>query len=348
MPLYLGPIVTRIESDGPTYAPPYGPGDDPRIGAILFGPPQSDAGKSLLWLPDPVSDPTLDLIGDSDKERPTVTTRDRVANAMGVNLKDQPSLAHVVAELLMDHGRTDGRGHIGIRDWPSIGRLRHEVWLGELGCIWFSAIPRPPSTASFTETWPSDGAITSGQDHTWAVTEGTPVVASNKYTNTGATGNSGSGSCTSSLFDTANQLHQADWTAIDAAVIWSIKCRDQGDSNNNDYRVQGRHQTGAHQRLLRKRVAGSNTDFFSDTNDPGASGLLKITVDGSTVTGYWGASGNSGAQTDASPSLTSNVRVAVTIGQAGATSDQTFDNNHWEDIVAASTWRGYIAPFGWK
>jgi hypothetical protein len=40
--------------------------------------------------------------------------------------------------------------------------------------------------------------------------------------------------------------------------------------------------------------------------------------------------------------------VAVTIGQAGATSDQTFDNNHWEDIVAASTWRGYIAPFGWK
>lgn len=326
--LYQGPIVKRVDADGVTYASPYE--GDPRIGSIICGPPQSDAGKVILWIPGGTSDPRLTKIADHPSEPLSIASRDRFANAMGVNLQDGAG-RDLIAELLMDHGRRDGRGHYGIRGCPSVERLAYEIHLGELGRIWSQPVPPCPHSQRYFEGWPTNGAVTSGQNRGWTVTAGTPVVSGNTYTGTGATGLD-NGAVSTSLLDTVNQRHMAVWTAADFDATFAIKVRDQGQDNDNFYAAQGRHFSGSFQRFLRKRVGASNTTFYIDATDPGASGVARIDVDGATITGWWGAF-TSGPQTDASPQLLTNFAVQVTLGALDVTGDVTLDNNEWSDIV---------------
>lgn len=331
--IYRAPVVgTGTELD--PFRSPYG--GDPRIGWIDCGPvPRSIgtlAGFGLLYLPTPVVDARLTKIADTATERPSTSTLNQLGNAIGITFARRVSIADAIAEILMDHGKTDGTRWRGIRGQPSKARSAHEIWLGELGRIWFEAVPPTPSTQSYTETWPTNGTtIATGQDHPWTVVRGTPTIASQKFTNAVS---SDDAAALNSLLDTASQRHTADFTlqaTPTGLALVTIKVRDQGQDNNNHYRAQAFRNTGpVYQRLLRKRVAGTNTNFYSDTTDPGTSGVLEVTMDGSTVTMTIGAFFTS--QTDASPSLTSNRQGACDV-QGVVVGDATLDNNVIADIV---------------
>lgn len=331
MPLYLTSAIVDQEADGPTIRSPYS--GDPRIGSLLIGP-ENVAGKALIWLPESVVDARLDKLADAVVERPTPATRNRLGNALGITLVNTQTIAELFAQVLMDHGRDDGTRWRGIRGFPSKARGQWEIWLGELGVIWAQKAPPTPSTKRLTESWPTDGTtFTSGQDNAWAVITGAPEVSGGKLINPAGADPANCVSCTD-LLDTANQRHRAEYTMVDSSGVnpMAVIVRGQGQTNNNHYRFQVQRRTGAHQHLLRKRVASVNTDFYSDTADPGGSGVVLIEVDGSTVRGS-SANVNTTPQTDASPSLTLNRRGECFV-QGDLAGDQTLDNHIIEDVTA--------------
>jgi len=83
-----------------------------------------------------------------------------------------------------------------------------------------------------------------------------------------------------------------------------------------------------------KRVAGADTTIVTgDTTDPGASGIIKVTIDGSTMTVDVGAF--QASATDGSPALLTNFKGGILAqAQSGTVTDATLDANTIADVVA--------------
>lgn len=332
--IYRTSIVgTGTEAD--PFRPPYD--GDSRIGWIDLGPSDRTAGVSiagvgLLYLPDEVVDARLTKIADTAAEASTGLTRTRLGNALGITLARGNSVADVLAEVLMDHGRTDGTRWIGIRGAPSKARGGHEVWLGALGRIWFEPVPPTPSTQSFTETWPTTGAITSGQDQTWTNISGTAVVAGGRLS-CESLATLCSVLCSSAL-DTASQRHTANFEFAAANVDahnCGVQVRKSDDSNFYD--VIANRRTSLHDRIGRKRVAGAFTVIIADdNNDPGSTGTIVCAMDGSTLSLQIGSYTNTG--TDGSPQLTTNLNGGCRMFAGSVLTSGTLDGHTIEDIVA--------------
>ena len=312
------------------------------VGWIDLGPVPRTAGVALsgvglLYLPDAVVDARLTKIADTAVESSSTQTRNRLANALGINLTTNRTIAGLMAEILMDHGRSDGTRWRGIRGAPSKARLAHEVWLGALGRIWSEPVAPTPSTEVFTETWPSDGTtFLTTQDQPWTVIEGTPEVSGGVVRK--ASGAGAIGIRCDSVLDTADQRHTATFACgltagtnnfFEPQVRW-------GDLNNRYYARGNRRSSGGpgHDRSLGKVVGASFTDIIADDGvDPGASGTIMCEVDGASCRLIVGSLDTTG--TDGSPELLTNFLGAIRIG--GAATVVTFDNHTIEDIVASAS-----------
>ena len=332
MPLYSCAIVGTGAEDDPL-RPPFS-GEDRRIGWICLGPPGSSAGRGLLWLPTDTTDSRIRKIADLPGERPTNGIRNVLQNELGITLASPStvSLATVIAEILRDHGRTDGT-RWGILQ-PSKLRQQFEIHLGELGAIWTQAAVVGPSTQSFSETWPTNGdTISTGQDQAWTELTNSVEVSSGvlRPTSTAVT----YARCDSSL-DTSAQYHQFDFTLTDGVTLSNIaQPMVRFTDLNNHYRaVARRRSTTGHERVGAKRVASTTTTIVTgDTTDPGASGTIKVTIDGSTMTIDIGAYNSSG--TDGTPELTAVLTGGVSLFSQGGVGQATADNHTIADVVAA-------------
>lgn len=336
--IYLGTAAGTGAEDDPIRPPE---GGDNRIGWIPFGPPGTPGVPCLLYLPEPSRDWRLTKISDG----PTVVsraTRKALSSRLGLNLFDDKTCAQLLAEILMDHGRDDGRGHIGIRGFPSAQRHAYEIWLGELGRIWHQRATGIKHSQTFHEGWPgADGDVTAGngRDLTWTEVSGGGNVASG-VVRPDAVNTVSICKCSSNL-DTGNQTHQADFALVDTAGannFVSTLLRLSGASDY--YRYFVRRNNGTYQRQTLKRVAASNTVFANATTDPGATGTMLFSVDGATIIGWLGTTPFNmtivlGPTTDGSPALTTNVQGGILMFAETTIGHSTMDNHIIADVARA-------------
>lgn len=346
MPIYSCAVVGTGTEDDPIRPPFQGEG----TGWICLAPPGSAGGRGLLYLPVASLDPRIRKIADAPTERPTNQVRNTLQNELGITLQSPTAtpISALIAEVMRDHGRTNGT-RWGVL-LPSKARQRFEIHLGALGVIWSAPAPPTPSTQNLTETWPSDGAITSGQDLTWSVNAGGCEVSGGKFRADNTLLQINVGRCDTTL-DTANQFHSAERTATDGGASgnqWRIYVRFADDENG--YHVNGRRDN-TKRRSCFKRVLGTYTEFYEDSTDPGASSTDSITVDGSTVS--WNIGGASGSGTDGTPELTGNLKGGCMCLAVSGLGNVTLDNNNIKDVtrtakLTRATPLGVNIGMGWR
>lgn len=331
MPLYACAIVGS-GAEGDPFRPPFD--GDPRIGWICLGAPGTDQGMGLLYLPEATIDPRLEQIGEVPGERPPLRVRRRLQNALGITLgsKSRSPLAGLIAETMLLHGRSDGRGWGTLR--PSKVRQQFEIYLGALGAIWTARAPRAPNSQSYTETWPTNGGITSGQNLTWTNLVNVAEVSAGRVRNAAAA--SGFTFRCESLLDTSNQVHSADFTIVEGgAGNNQIQMLARLTDANNFYRTTCRRSSGVgYVRDGSKRIASSNTTIVTNSaSDPGGSGAIAVQIDGSTMSITIGAYSNTG--TDGTPQNLTEFRCGCDLfGQA--IGDCTLDNHTIADVVSGA------------
>lgn len=341
MPLYLCDVVgTGTDAD-----PLRPPTDEPGSGWVCLAPPGSLMGKGILFLPTHAVSPRLVQLADLADELVSGPVRTRLQNALSLTLT-QTRFAAILAELLTVHGRLDGTRWGLLR--PSVARQRFEIWLGALGLIWSAPAPPTPATQTFTETWPTNGTtLSSGQDQVWTETTGDLEVAAGVLRAVATTLQINHARC-ESVLDTSNQRHEASFTLVDGSTVVnavrpSVRCSD----SNNEYRVDATRRSGGAGYIRRgeKRVASVNTTIVTNSaSDPGASGTISVTIDGSTMSIVIGAYSNNG--TDGTPELLTNLKGAVHVLAVSAVGDATLDTHTIADVAAAATWPGWMSSRG--
>jgi hypothetical protein len=338
MPIYTCDVVGSGMEGDPIRSP--FSGEDSRIGWINLAPPQSALGRGILYLPEPSSDRRLTKLCELPHERLPAIVRRVLQNSLGITLHSwtRRSVASLIAEVMREHGEPNV-DRTQRRRWgtllPSKARQRYEIYLGELGAIWTEYAPPRPATQTFTESWPTvSTTLSSGQDQPWTELLGDlEVVAGTKLQV--ASGTLGLARCDSSL-DTSNQYHQASFTlADDAANNHIVTTNVRMSDNNNWYRTQVVRNSGGagHFRVGEKRVAGVTTNIIANSaSDPGASGVVRVTIDGSTMTidvGSYNASG-----TDGTPQLLTNVKGGCFLQvQSGVLANASLAGHTIGDVV---------------
>ena len=331
MPLYSCAIVGTGTSEDPIRAPFDGNGS----GWICLAPPGSTVGRGLLYLPTAQSDPRIRQIADDPSERASNQVRNAWQNELGITLQSSSttSIAALIAEVMRDHGRTDGSRWGILR--PSKQRQRFEIYLGALGAIWTGAAPPTPATQTFTESWPTDSTtISSGQDQSWTEVGDLEVSGGKIRCVSAAAGTFESAICNSTL-DTENQYHEATYTLVvpGSGVNGVYVCCRFADESNN-YFLLFRHIGGSPGRRIRKIVGGVETGFAADSTSPGTGGTMKLVVDGSTITGYKDGSVILGPATDGTPELLTNFNGGIILTTDGTTiGDATLDGHTIADIA---------------
>jgi hypothetical protein len=331
--LYLGPVAGHGTDQDPFRAP-YD--DMPGMGAILFGPARRPA-VALVWLPDPVREARLLKLADHPFDRATVGGRRRFASQMGVTFSRNRTYADLIASLLLNHGRSDGRGWRGMREAPSRRRSAYEVWLGSLGRIWYRPIMLGPCSQRFTESWPTDGtSITTGQDLTWVITDSAVHVTSG-VAHPSATATY-CGGVSSSLLDTSNQRADVPYTAVEGGAFFEeawvfLRATQTGVTNLSDfYLARIGRQSAGYDRRLRRYVGGVQTTLVnqSASGDPGSPGTIIAELDGASVALTTG--GVRATATDASPSHLTARQFGFYVYSDTGTTDVTVDNLIFQDI----------------
>lgn len=322
--IYRCPIVGTGRADDP-FRPPYqGPGTS----WICLGVPGTADGYGILELPERVNDPRLEPIATAPEERLTNSGRKRIGNRFGVTLRHR-TLSHALGELLMDHGRDDGRGWRGIRHTPSKEYQAWMVWLSGRP-IWTLEAPPMHSSKHFTESWPTNGTtVSTGQDQPW--TEfGDVEVVSGALRAANATGSPEAARC-DSVLDTSNQRHMASYTLADVDFCQLRACvRFQDDENY--YALHLARANGTYERDIRKQTTAALTTFASDTTDPGTDTTMELVVDGSNVTGKIGGVTILGPTTDGSPELLTTFTGGLLLGPEVSTANASLDNHVIADV----------------
>lgn len=322
--IYRCPIVGTGRSDDP-YRPPYqGRGTS----WICLGAPGTADGYGILELDQPVNDPRLAPLAESPDERTTIAGRDRIANSFGVSLRHR-TFRHVLGELLMDHGRHDGRGWKGIRRTPSKEYQAWQVWLSGKA-IWTMNAPPMHSSKHFTESWPTNGStVSTGQNQPW--TEfGDVEVVSGALRAANAAGGLEAARCDSAL-DTSNQRHMATFVINDVDFCQARVCVRFADEINQ-YSLSLARAGGTYLRETHKFVGGVVSVFASDTTDPGTGTTMEIVVDGANVTGKIAGTIVLGPTTDGSPELLTTFTCGVMLGPEVDTANASLDDHVMADV----------------
>lgn len=332
MPLYSCAIV-GTGTDADPFRPPFqGAG----IGWICLGAPGTSSGRGLLYLPNATIDPRVRKIADDPTERVSKQVKTVWENELGITLAapSTATWAECVAEILRDHGRLDGTRWGRLQ--PSKERSRYEIYLGALGAIWTAPAPPTPATQIYTESWPTDQAITGTvtEDQSWTAISGSCEVSGGKFRPAVTTLQVNDAIC-DSVLDTAMQSHTASFTMDDGVTnVNQLRAYVRCSDSNNIYFVNAvRRSTTGHQRSGSKRVASSNTVLVTDdATDPGASGTISVKIDGSTMTITVGSRVDA-TGTDASPQLLTNFKggcMGISVTGLGAV---TLDTHTIRDVA---------------
>lgn len=329
MPLYVAPLL-GVGTDADPFRPPV---VQPGSGFIDLRADSTQPGRGLLYLPTPVSLPGLQRIADELDHIPEQAERAVLGARFGV-VPQALRANEVIAELLLDHGRNDGTRWKPLR--PSKVRQQYEIFLGNSGRIWSKAQFVPPSTTSFTETWPTDSStLSSGQDQPWTETDNNLSVSSGVLRPLTFSALINRARC-DTVLDTDDHEHYATFIC---ATRDSNQRR--GDlqvrfdtASTTFYQAAARRDSDGDLRYLQKVVSGTITDLGTNTTDPGTGVVLYCSADGSTITMKLGGT-IIHEVTDTA--ITGHVRVGVALRQdTDAGAYVGFDNHTAADLVAAA------------
>ena len=168
--------------------------------------------------------------------------------------------------------------------------------------------PTPHNTTK-TESWPSDGNITSGQDNTWTVLDQAFTVVSgmvrsnaNNITSTARLDFDFSGS---DLF--AEERMSDNSSAAGNILTYGVMVRQDGTSTLTHYMSDFRNDTALWRTF--RRVSGGFTSIGTNTSQGvSLNDIIKLEANGSTITRYKnGISQNSTTDTG----ITSGLRVGI-------------------------------------
>lgn len=243
--------------------------------------PTVATGHGIVALPARVRDPRLRLFAAASEETLAATSQTTIGNRLGLTLAKRASVAAMLAELLVDHARTDGTRWRPLRAGVD-GAMR--VFLAGRE-VWRQEGPRRAHSKSYVETWSGgDGTtltVAAGRQFDWTETENSEVVSARVRP---ADLVLAAHRCLlNSVLDTDDHYVEADCamtSRASGAVQLRLEAR-YGDANNN-YHNNYRRDTTV-QRMLGKRVASTNTTLGSDTTDPGASFSSRLSCDGSAI-----------------------------------------------------------------
>lgn len=284
-------------------------------------------GFGIVDLP-PMADSRLHPLALDPAERLAVTSHQALGSRLGLTLGRRDTVADMLRELLEDHATGSGRWR---RLRPKVsGRV--EIHLGSR-CVYERQDAPRKHTQTWTETFPNvgTGAVQDqtwvSESGTWNVVSGSPnVVRGNvagtlaRYRSPALDSDDLEIACT---FDLAS-------AAENNVVHLAARRSDVADT---DYRMNTTRNSGGHSRILRRRVTGVNTTLASDTTDPGASGTILCSADGSSVRGVCGSFDQSVTDTN----ITGNAQCGLLVSAASdATRSQLRGDMTLEDIVAAT------------
>lgn len=218
-------------------------------------------------------------LGDEAGDRLPAHTRGRFANRLGVGL-GQHRFRHAVAELLLEHARTDGTRWRPLRP----GRHGFEIWLR--GLLWRV----PAGAAAFAEPFTGSdntalAAATVTQTWTdviagWGVASNQGYLSSSgdpaSYARAAAT------SATSDNFAQFTLVTKTDNGVIDFSHVGAC-VRFAAGANTSYMAVRGTFS--ADDFNLRKTVAGTRTTLYSFTTPLGLPETVRCDASGSTIQG---------------------------------------------------------------
>ena len=246
--------------------------------------PSVATGYGIVAMTAPVLDARLRLFAGSHGEGLAVTSRVMMGNRLGLTLTQAggPSVADMLAELLVDHARVDGTRWRPLTTAADGAKRIHLAGTQ----VWSQTGPSVPNSQTYIETWPGGDGTTlttaAGRNYNWTETENSEVVSAR--VRPADTVLAAHRCVLDSILDTTNHYIEGDcaMTSRGSNVVQTRLEGRFGDANNN-YHNNYRRDTTV-QRALAKRVASSNTTLGSDTTDPGASFTSRLTCNGSTIT----------------------------------------------------------------
>ncbi len=286
-----------------------------------FRPAHADGGGSIINLrPAPfclvgaealIGTPTLGF-GDTLDQRLTGNRKRALANALGLSL-DQTDFRGIIAELLLLHGREDGTRW---RPLKQDVNGRHRISLGGQSVYDAPVIVGATFTDNFNRS--NETLETSAN---WANVLGAMSVTSNELA---VDTNKSIYRCESAM---ATDDHYVECVVATHDQIPGINARmSEGDSSNWDaYHFRSRPSGTTFE--IYEITNNSFTQIASDnTTVPAEPFTLRITVDGSTITGDLNAADLFGDVTDTV--LTGQVKT-------GFRDFNSAVNQRWDDYEAA-------------
>lgn len=285
------------------------PGTDrPIWAAIDLRPPGQATGFGLASVEDGFS--LGRKIADAPDERLPNNVRRRLGNDLGLNL-DATRLRSIIAEILIDHARTDGLRWKPLRadrrtGWMRISIRGEEVW----------ALAPVSGGAEFTESFDQPDSTTLGPVLNWTEIEGNLQTVNNRLRLVSG----GTPSTARADHDTATDDHLAEIVLVTAARATSSSnllipiARVPSDGAMTGYAFR-RMDTSANgvQHRLERLDAGATTVLAGPTSEAfNLPETLRVEADGSTIKAFIGAV-EKHSVTDTN--ITGNTRGAVRIHQ---------------------------------
>lgn len=288
-------------------------------------------GRCLVAVP--VRDDTIgNYLGDDPSRAIPAPIKRRVETALGVTLSAS-SIRDAIAELLMDHGRTDGTRWKPLR--PERTTNRYRIYLGGL----LYDVPVIAGGSSISENWNcADSAgltcqltWTEFQNAGWRLLANQARIDANNGDTHAARADSNLATDDHFCEVTVAAINNSASGLLFCGPLWRKDATATATYYNWEAQLFASIGANAHQLL--KTVAGARTELWTDATDVVAGEVLRGDANGSTIRGL-----RNGTQlasvTDTA--IVDNLRCGV-VGAATAADDRA-DLDTWsaEDLAAAA------------
>lgn len=294
-------------------------------------------GFCLLAVPEKISQGYH--LGNDFKERWPEIVKRRFQNRLGLTLSRRYSkqLSRIVAELLTDHARRDGK------PWkPLMPETRSKRWRIYLGGLIYD-VPMVGGGTVITESWPTnqDDNLDGDLDWTfhWGAEVGPWEVAGNRAKHSTLVADD-FGGWHAGTVATQNHYVQVkiptltigDSTLIEAIVVGRVNST---TTNKECYRYWAQNSSGTlTYEMGWASSIGDDTSLGSNAQDWVTNDTIRVEIDGSSITGKTNGSTLIGPVTDTNVSNAANVYGGIQAYHDGTTSIEEFDDWEMGDIAA--------------
>lgn len=239
-------------------------------------------GFALLALPVRQDQPGMEYLGDVADGPLSVARRNRIGNLLSLSL-EQTRLDRIVYELLTSHARTDGTRWRPLRPMRDGRNLVERIYLG--GLLFEQPVIAGGST--ITETWDAIDSTDLDADNDWTEQTGTAWGITSNQARFAGNSNVVHARCEVDLAsaDHSNEVTLVTFTYAGGALEVGVSARFAAAADTAYIFATSRSATPTNEHILRKRVTGTNTTLGTNVQDAGASVVLKIEANGSTIKG---------------------------------------------------------------